>query len=216
MRHFTFRLALAIFGLAVFGSSASHSAEATPSAGADAAPASQSAQATQAPQAAQADPPIEAKQKTKVEPALARAAAARSAAARILPEIRQFCTNNAGAASAARVAWEAAKLNDLDDRLKQRIAELEAKTAEYETWLNKRNAALKYVQEDIVSIYTKMAPEAAAAELAAMDDDLAAAVLVKLNSRAASAILGEMDPTKAAHLTNTMLGTMTTADGKKS
>ncbi len=57
----------------------------------------------------------------------------RARAARALPEVRMFCTNNVLTAGAARVAWEAAKLEDLDARLQQRIAELEAKRAELKT-----------------------------------------------------------------------------------
>ncbi len=82
------------------------------------------------------------------------------------PEVRQFCTNNAPTAGAARIAWQAAKLDELDTQLKQRIAELDAKRAEYEDWLNKREEMLKKAQEDVVAIYSKMAPEAAAKQLA--------------------------------------------------
>ena len=45
-----------------------------------------------------------------------------------------------------------------------------------------------------------MRPEAAAAQLAALDERTAAAVLAKLNSRIASAILGEMDTPRAVSL----------------
>ena len=145
-------------------------------------------------------------------PSLARLASSRN----MPPEVRQFCTNNAAAAGAARIAWQAAKINELDTQLKQRIAELAAKQAEYEAWLKKREEMLKKAQEDVVAIYAKMAPEAAATQLAAMDDDMAAAVLTKLNSRAASAILAEMDPDKAAHLANAMVGPEMAGDGKKS
>ncbi|QAY97341.1 hypothetical protein CWB41_11015 [Methylovirgula ligni] len=139
----------------------------------------------------------------------------RARAARALPEVRMFCTNNVSTAGAARVAWEAAKLEDLDARLQQRIAELEAKRAEYEDWLHKRDEALKKARDEVVAIYSKMEPEAAANELAQMDDETAAAVLSKLNTRSASAILGEMDPTRAAHLTDEMVGA-NLGDGKKS
>lgn len=134
----------------------------------------------------------------------------------IPPELRQFCSSNAAVAGAAQVAWEAAQLSELDTRLKNRIAELEAKRAEYETWLKKREEAMTKARDGVVAIYAKMPAEAAAQQLAAMDDDLAAALLAKLNSRVASAILAEMDPSRAAHLANAMLGTMNAADGKKS
>ena len=134
----------------------------------------------------------------------------------IAPEVRQFCSNNAAAAGAARVAWQAAKLTELDTKLRDRIAQLEAKRSEYEAWLHKRDDAMKKAEDDVVAIYSKMRPDAAALQLAAMDDVVAAAVLAKLNSRSASAILAEMDPGRAAHLTNAMVSGVGTGDGKKS
>lgn len=121
-------------------------------------------------------------------------------------EVQQFCANTASAAVDARVAWEAAKLAELETRLRQRIAEFEAKRADYEDWLHKHDEAMKEAKEDIVSIYSRMRPEAAAAQLADMDDVMAASVLAKLNSRSASAILAEMDPGRAARIANAMVG----------
>jgi len=142
-------------------------------------------------------------------------AEARAHALHALPEVRMFCSNTVSIAGAARVAWQASKLQELEARLQQKIDELEAKRAEYEAWMQKREDALKKANDQIVAIYSKMAPEAAANELSQMDDALAAAVLVKLNTRSASAILGEMDPARAAHLTDEMVGA-NLGDGKKS
>ena len=160
--------------------------------------------------------PVDLHAETQKRQAEARVRAdARVRAARTLPEVRMFCTNNVSTAGAARVAWQAAKLEELDARLQQRIAELEAKRAEYEEWLHKRDEALKKARDEVVAIYAKMAPEAAANELSQMDDETAAAVLSKLNTRSASAILGEMDPARAAHLTDEMVGA-NLGDGKRS
>jgi flagellar motility protein MotE (MotC chaperone) len=130
-------------------------------------------------------------------------------------EVVQFCSNNVAAAGQARVAWEAAKLKDLEAKLRQRIGELEAKRAEYEEWLHRRDEALKKAEDNIVAIYTRMRPDAAALQLSAMDDDVAAAVLSKLKPSNASAILNEMDPGRAARLTATMVGASPAPDGKK-
>ena len=131
-------------------------------------------------------------------------------------EVQQYCANTANAAVDARVAWEAAKLTELEAKLKQRIAEFEAKRAEYEDWLHRHDDAMKQAKEDVVSIYSHMSPEAAASQLAVMDDVTAASVLAKLSSRSASAILAEMDPGRAAHIANAMVGPIGVADGKKS
>ncbi|HEY1735380.1 MAG TPA: MotE family protein [Methylovirgula sp.] len=133
-------------------------------------------------------------------------------------EVQQYCANNANAAVDARVAWEAAKLAELETRLRTRIAEFEAKRAEYEDWLHRHDEAMKQAKEDVVSIYSHMAPEAAASQLAVMDDVTAASVLTKLNSRNASAILAEMDPGRAARIAGAMVGPINTnaPTGKKS
>jgi flagellar motility protein MotE (MotC chaperone) len=142
-------------------------------------------------------------------------AEARARALRALPEVRMFCSNNASTADAARIAWQAAKLEEVEARLQEKIAELEAKRAEFQEWMHKRDDAMKKAREDIVEIYSKMDPEAAANELAQMDDATAAAVLSKLPARTASGILDQMDPARAAHLTDEMVGAES-ADGKKS
>ncbi len=131
-------------------------------------------------------------------------------------EIKQFCANTANSAIDARVAWQAAKLVELEAKLRQRIAEFEAKRADYEDWLHKHDEALKTAKQDVVSIYSKMRPDAAAAQLAVMDDVMAASVLAKLNARIASSILAEMDPGRAARITNAMVGPPATPDGKRS
>jgi flagellar motility protein MotE (MotC chaperone) len=62
-----------------------------------------------------------------------------------------------------------------------------------------------------------MQPEAAAAQMAVMEDSMAVAVLAKLNPRVSSAILNEMDAGKAAKLTDLMSGLAgATVDRKKS
>jgi flagellar motility protein MotE (MotC chaperone) len=128
-------------------------------------------------------------------------------------EVQQFCSNITAGANDAHAAWQAAQLVQLENQLKERIAELEAKRAELADLLLKRDAAMKKADEGVVSIYGKMRPDAAAAQLSAMDDNFAAAVLSKLNTRSASAILNEMEASRAARLTSTMTGA---PDGKKS
>ncbi len=133
-----------------------------------------------------------------------------------MSEIQKFCSNNVATAGDAKVAWQAAKLKELEEQLKQRIGELDTKRAEYEEWLRKRNEAMRKAEDGIVAIYSRMRPEAAASQLSAMDDEMAAALLTKLSPRNASAILNEIEPGRAARLTNTMVGANVVASGKKS
>jgi len=121
-------------------------------------------------------------------------------------EARQYCVNISNAAADARFAWQTATLQNLQLQLEESIAALEAKRAEYEDWLSRREKFLSQATDDVVAIYSRMRPEAAAIQLAAMDDETAAAVLAKLKARNSSAILNEMDPARAAQLTNTLAG----------
>jgi len=116
--------------------------------------------------------------------------------------VGRYCSNIAPTAIESRIAWQMKRLNELDALVKQRIAELDAKEAEARSWVNKREEMLNKANDDVVAIYAKMQPEAAASQLNAMDDASAAAILSKLNPRAASAILNEMEAGRAAKLTD--------------
>lgn len=126
----------------------------------------------------------------------------------------QFCANIADAAADARIAWQLKELAGAEGRLRERIAELEAKRADYEKWLTLRNDFLKKAGDNVVEIYSRMRPDSAAVQIASMADDTAAAVLAKLNPRSSSAILNEMEPARAAFLANTLAGLNRADDGK--
>lgn len=116
----------------------------------------------------------------------------------------QYCSNIGDQAADARFAWQAETLAGLKKELDEKIAALEAKRAEYEEWLNKRNEALKQAETGIVNVYAKMRPDAASEQLSAMEIPMAAAILRQLNARNASAILNEMDAERAAQLAKAM------------
>jgi flagellar motility protein MotE (MotC chaperone) len=116
---------------------------------------------------------------------------------------QEYCINIADDAADARAAWQAKTLKELEKELDARIAALEAKRAEYESWLARREAFLEKAENGLVEIYSKMKPDAAAQQLALLDEETAAAIIMKLNARSASTILNEMDPSRAAKLTKT-------------
>jgi flagellar motility protein MotE (MotC chaperone) len=113
-----------------------------------------------------------------------------------------YCQNIADAAADARFQLQKDQLASMEKEIEGRIRVLEAKRAEYEEWLKRRNEFLEKADETVVSIYSRMRPEAAALQLANMEDEIAAAILARLNPRAASAVLNEMEPARAAQLTN--------------
>jgi flagellar motility protein MotE (MotC chaperone) len=119
---------------------------------------------------------------------------------------QQYCANIADAAADARFAWQKKTLAEIQHELDKRIARLEAKTAEFQSWLARRDEFSKKAHEGLVKIYSSMRPDAAASQLVAMDEETAAAVLTKLNPRNASAILNEMPAAQAARLTGTIAG----------
>lgn len=119
---------------------------------------------------------------------------------------RDYCNNITDAAADARFAWQKKVIAELEQEVGKRVEILEAKTAEYQRWLARRDEFSKRAQETVVTIYARMKPEAAAAQLVVMDEETAAAVLTKLDPRNASAILSEMEPTRAARLAATISG----------
>jgi flagellar motility protein MotE (MotC chaperone) len=117
-----------------------------------------------------------------------------------------YCRNIANPAADARYARQADALADMQKALDDRIAALEKKRAEYEEWVTRRQQFLSRADESVVAIYSQMRPDAAAQQIAVMEEEAAAAILSKLAPRTASAILNEMDAAIAAHLTNVMAG----------
>jgi len=123
--------------------------------------------------------------------------------------VSRYCANVAPVAAEARIAWETRHLNELDGQIKQRIDELEKAEADTRDWVSKRDALLNSASDDVVAIYGKMEPEAAAAQIAAMDESVAVSILHKLKVGAASAILDQMEAARAARLTSLILAAPT-------
>lgn len=131
-------------------------------------------------------------------------------------EAKQFCANNLAIAGDARIAWQTSKLLDLEAQIKQRLADLEARKAQLVEWLQKHDEVMKKATDDVIAIYMHMKPDAAASQLAVMDDATAAALIAKLPPRLAGPILNEMEPPRAAQLTHGMLAPETAPGEKKS
>jgi flagellar motility protein MotE (MotC chaperone) len=119
-------------------------------------------------------------------------------------EIQRFCSNIVDAARDRRYALQAAELEKLKAEIDERMKLLEAKRLEYEQWLKRRDDFLDKAEDDVVKIYAKMKPDAAAERLAEVKLELAAGILMKLNPKQASTILNEMDTKVAAIITGVM------------
>ncbi|CAN2533801.1 hypothetical+protein [Methylocapsa aurea] len=145
------------------------------------------------------------------EPARVREARAAPPA----PDARQYCADVAAAASAARNARQEKELLDVEQRIAKRTAELEAKRAELQDVLDRYDTLLKQTDERLVSIYGRMRPEAAAAQFANMEEDMAAAMLMRLQPKQSSAILNEMDASRAVMLTKKVAALSSLVGGGK-
>lgn len=119
-------------------------------------------------------------------------------------DIQRFCSNIADAARDRRYALQRAELETLQKDIDSRLIALEEKRAEYEDWLKRRNDFLVQAEENLVEIYSRMRPDAAAEKLAEINAELAAAILMKLQARQTGLILNEMESKAAAALTTIM------------
>ena len=136
--------------------------------------------------------------------AMLTVAHAMDGAATPTPGIGGYCDQLATSLGDAEKAAQIATLGELEEKLKQRIAELTARQSELREALRQRDETARRAEAARVEIYGKMKPESAAAHLSIMDEPMAAALLSKLNARTASAVLAEIAPARAAKLAELM------------
>ena len=118
----------------------------------------------------------------------------------------QYCFNTADTAADARFAWQAKKIQEMEAELNKRAEQLAAKTEEYKKWLERRDEFSRKAHDKLVGFYSRMRADAAAAQLAAIDEETAAAVVTKLETKVASQIMGEMEPVQAARIASVIAG----------
>ncbi len=124
----------------------------------------------------------------------------------------EYCQSIRDAGGEARFAFQASELKALAMVLDDRIAKLEARTAELKDWFARREQFSKQASEQVVNIYAAMRPEAASEQLSKMDEMTAAAILIRLEPRAASTILNDIQAEKAARLTMIVTGASRKSD----
>ncbi|MCP4559586.1 MAG: hypothetical protein GY873_28570 [Bosea sp.] len=134
------------------------------------------------------------------------AASTPTAAAASTQDSEAFCASIRVPAAEARFAWQANTLKSLETKLADTLAKLEEKKIELKQLVDQREAETKLADGRMVEIFARMRPEAAALQLAAMDQGVAAALLGKLAPRNASAVLNEMEVARAAQLAEAMNG----------
>jgi flagellar motility protein MotE (MotC chaperone) len=112
-------------------------------------------------------------------------------------EIQKFCGNIADQARDQRYVLQKQELEKLQADVDERMKALEARTAEYQDWLKRRNDFMQRAQAGLVDIFKTMKPDAAAPQLEQMKMEIAAAIIMQLPARQSALFLSEMDPEKA-------------------
>lgn len=123
-----------------------------------------------------------------------------------LSPAEQYCSSVVDAAAAAQIAQQTSNMEKARKELAERIAILDAKTAELKIWVKKREEFTAHAGAALIEIYSKMKPDAAARQIAEMSELTAAAVMAKLPPKVSSLVLAEMDATKASRLTAIIAG----------
>lgn len=126
-----------------------------------------------------------------------------------------YCANIADKARDARYQLQADSLSELRGKLEEETARLEAKRGEVEALLKKREEEMNRARRELIDIYAKMKPDAAAAQLSLLDPETSASVMRQLKPAGASAILTEMKPEVAAAIAALLAQTPDTADAAK-
>jgi flagellar motility protein MotE (MotC chaperone) len=114
------------------------------------------------------------------------------------PDAQKQCAHIANIARDARSELQRKQLTDLEQRIRQKLTELEARKAELQAMLDRHEALLKRADQALVDLYSRMRPDAAASQMANLEENQAAAILMQLRPKYASAILNEMDAARAA------------------
>jgi flagellar motility protein MotE (MotC chaperone) len=129
-----------------------------------------------------------------------------AAAATSTSDAANFCASIRDPAAEARFAWQANTLKTLEAKLSDTLKKLEERKAELQALSDRRDAEAKQAEARMTDIFARMRPDAAALQLAAMDQTMAVSILGKLPPRAASAVLNEMEASRAAQLAEAMGG----------
>lgn len=123
-----------------------------------------------------------------------------------LSPAQQYCSNILDATSAAQIAQQTRGLQKAQKEINARIALLNAKAEVLKSWMKLREDFVAHATDALVEIYSRMKPDAAAGQLAAMDEMTSAAIISKLAPKVSSPILAEMEVAKAARLSAVIAG----------
>lgn len=122
------------------------------------------------------------------------------------PLVAQYCEVIVPQAAQALIDKKNAELDRIRQDLDQQLSEIKRQRQAIEEAERRQQASNARATKDLLAILSKMRPDAAAAQLAAMDETLSAGLVARLEPRIASAILNEMPPAKAARMADSIGG----------
>lgn len=117
-----------------------------------------------------------------------------------------YCKAVQPSLSESLVSWQRQKLTELRTEIEQKLDDLAQRRSELEAAERRQQDASQRVQGNFVAILVKMRPDAAASQLAAMEESAAAALITKMDVRSAGVILNEIPASKAARLAELITG----------
>jgi flagellar motility protein MotE (MotC chaperone) len=120
-------------------------------------------------------------------------------------EVDKYCANIATNTNQAANLLHEQQLHELESQIELRIKELDAKRSEVQRLIDTNEAMLAKANQSLVDLYSKMKPDAAASQIAKLDDDIAVALLVHVKTKEMSAIMDEMEPERAAAFTKKLI-----------
>jgi flagellar motility protein MotE (MotC chaperone) len=138
-----------------------------------------------------------------------------SAAAAKVADQQEYCSNIAASAESLRLERRRKELTELESQLTARLSTLEAKQNELRALLDRLDAFDKKSGETLIGLYSRMKPEVAAAQIAQLDDEIAASLIFGLKTKTSSAILGEMEAGRGAALAKKIAQLRASNEGKK-
>jgi flagellar motility protein MotE (MotC chaperone) len=114
--------------------------------------------------------------------------------------VQDYCSIVTDKASEERQARLVQSLEALEERIDEKLKELEAAKTSLEDVITRRDDLRNLAKQEVVSIYAGMEPAVAANQLEKVDAYLASSIIRQLKPRQASAILDESKPELAARL----------------
>jgi flagellar motility protein MotE (MotC chaperone) len=130
-------------------------------------------------------------------------------------DAQQYCANVAASAEAIRLERRRKQLAELEGEVNARLAALESKQNELRGVIDRLEAFERKTSDALTGLYSRMKPEAAAAQLTQLDDEIAAALMLQLKAKVSSAILGEMEASRGAALAKKIAELRNSTNGKK-